>query len=182
MLGVIPLNDVKIVSLSSTEISISYVNLIANTHYLKFSSPEETLLWIRSFELATQEDVRKVVKNGAFQQLANSVKDLKSMLSSIPSTEPAKHRVTDVNKRSYLPVYWEKESLEKESFECFSSNLQLDEYYGNASDDTVQQGWRVLGGTLEDLVLWCIITSDQPGMGMNIIIFLLIYKKKFINF
>ena len=164
------MDDVKIVALGATEVSIGFINRIPNTHYLRFSSPEETLMWIRSFELATQQEVKKVVKRGgsvSLQQFANSVKDLK-LFAGGSQGEKSSHPVTDINKRSYIPVYWETETLEQDSFGCFSKKLQLDEYYDNHGETCVQ-GWRVLGGSLSDLVLWCIVTSDQPGLGECII-------------
>ena len=161
----IPLSDVKIVLLNNIEISIGYINRIANNHCLRFKSQEETKQWVRILELATQQDIRKVVKSvpaRSLQLLAGSVKDLKNMASSGSVSEEEEEMEW---KRSYLPVYWDEEQLKAESFGCFSPHLQLDEYYGNSGVDGVKQGWRVLGGTLEDIILWCLITCNRPASG-----------------
>lgn len=167
MLGVIPLCDVKIVAVSSTEISIGYVNKLANIHHLRFKNQEEAKGWIKIFELATQQEIRRIVRSAparSFHLLAGSVKDLKKLASG-GDADAEKESEKDW-KKSYLPVFWEEETLQEESYGCFSSSLQLDEYYNNSGIDSVQQGWRILGGTFEDIVLWCLITCNRPASSM----------------
>ena len=66
-----------------------------------------------------------------------------------------------MNKRSYLPIFWDPAEIQTDSMGCFSPQMQLEEYFDNSEADTVRQGWRMQGGTIPDLVLWCFVTTDS---------------------
>ena len=73
----------------------------------------------------------------------------------------------------YKYVCWDADELLAEGGPAFSGRMQLQEVYLNDSGsdlhplaDLVRQGWRMLGGTLSDIVCWCLLSSERGDKRM----------------
>ena len=183
LLAVIPLSDVKVTPISPIEFSITYVNRLPNSHCFQLKTPQLMNTWLKTLELATQRDIVNPFEfdRSRSSSLSHGLTALKESFSiplprrrtkdSLPSPSSSgasSHR--DENEYYYKYVCWDLAELKAEGGEAFSEHLQFEEVYLHANHHTTEaeklshpmrQGWRLLGGTLNDIVCWCLLSSER---------------------
>ena len=179
MLAVVPLQDVKVMVISPTEFSVACENKLPNTHYFKLQTPTETQEFIKILSLAIQQPIHYPFQVSSSGSHTTAIDYFKSSLKITNKKKLAEIKKI-VNQTGndkpfegyYKPIRWDINELRAEAAELFSEFIQFQEIYNTERDSLpkldssssytpIQHGWRILSGSLSDIILWCLLTSDR---------------------
>mgnify|MGYP005995309943 CR=1 FL=1 len=133
--------------------------------------------WLKTVGLATQQEILNPFQGSRARgnSISHSLASIKD--SFTPRNRSRRELNTSTENRTkakdetdhqhfYKPICWDEKELRMEAADAFSKKLQLQEVYTSAASEVsffepVRQGWRVLGGTMPDVISWCILTSER---------------------
>lgn len=127
--------------------------------------------WLKTVSIATQQEIHNPYANTRVRgtSISHGISVIKSSITTSRSKSRddinTERKVEEIESIYYKPICWNERELKNEAGDAFSNKLQLQEVYTNDNVevsffDPARQGWRVLGGTINDILTWCILTSE----------------------